>query len=694
MVKNLPELKVQYIKGVGPRKAELLARLGIRSVWDAMLYFPTRYEDRRNIRSIRDARAGDQGTIAGSVVSSDLKNIRRGLSVLELTVSDGTGIIKGKWFNQPYLKKVFKSGRSVVLSGAVKYGWRGVGLEIENPDYEFIGSEDDQLIHMGRIVPVYRATENLSPKQIRTIMFNVLQTHMEDVKDPMPPEILGRLGLPGLPESIMGAHFPEAGLDLKLLNDWRTEHQQRLSFEEFFMLELGLAVLKRGKLRERGICFKPEGRLKGKLLSSLPFELTKAQKRVLDEIRSDMESPYPMHRLIQGDVGSGKTVVALMAMLDAVECGHQAAFMAPTEILARQHYTNISRMAAGFDVSIALLTGSEKSTPLDAISKGETDIVVGTHAVIQEAVKFKSLGLAVIDEQHRFGVMQRAELRRKADSPDMLVMTATPIPRTLAMTLYGDLDYSVIDEMPPGRTPVKTLLFMPDQKQEIYGIISREVASGGKVYVVYPVIEESEKTALRSATMGEEAFRKVFPDFTVALIHGRMKPAERDAVMSEFKDGKIDILVSTTVIEVGVDVPEASLMLIVHAERFGLSQLHQLRGRVGRGERRSGCLLLAYGPLSEDARRRLDVMTLTSDGFRIAEEDLDIRGPGELMGTRQSGMPGLRVANLVRDARLLEPARREAFSLIERDPMLGGNPPLRTALEEFWQGKIELFRTA
>lgn len=694
MGKSLPELKVQYIKGVGPRKAELLGKLNIRSIWDALLYFPARYEDRRNIRKIRDTRAGEFETVAGSVLSSDLKKIRRGLSIFELTVTDGTGVIKGKWFNQPYLKKVFKSGRTVVLSGTVKYGWRGAGLEIENPDYEFVEGEEDQLVHMGRIVPVYRATEHLSPKQIRSIMYNVLRAHGDDITDSMPAEVLKRTGLPGLRESILNSHFPGPEADLDLLNAWRTDFQQRLSFDEFFMLELGLAVLKRGKLREKGICFAPRGELLASLLDSLPFSLTRAQERAFEEIRADMRSPYPMHRLIQGDVGSGKTVVALMAMLSAVECGYQAALMAPTEILARQHYENIGRMVDGLDVSVALLTGSDRDRPLDELASGEIKIAVGTHALIQEGIKFKALGLAVIDEQHRFGVMQRAVLRKKAGNPDVLVMTATPIPRTLAMTLYGDLDFSVIDELPPGRTPVRTLVFTPDEKQEIYRLISEEVSSGGKVYVVYPVIEESEKAALRSATMGEEAFRKVFPDFRVSLIHGRMKPAERDAVMGEFKEGNIDILVSTTVIEVGVDVPEASLMLIVHAERFGLSQLHQLRGRVGRGHRRSGCLLLAYGPLSEDARRRLEAMTRTSDGFKIAEEDLEIRGPGELMGTRQSGMPGLRVANLVRDARLLEPARREAFSLIERDPELADEPALRAALEGFWRGKIELFRTA
>ncbi len=565
---------------------------------------------------------------------------------------------------------------------------------MENPVYEFIGDSDDPLVHMGRIVPVYGTTENLSPKQLRGILFNVLQAHGADVQDTVPGEILKRNSLPGLPESIQSAHFPGPDEDLGQLNAWLTDYQRRVSFDEFFMLELGLAVLKQGKLRERGISFNPDGKLVDKLLASLPFTLTTAQQRVFNEILSDMKSPYPAHRLIQGDVGSGKTVVALMAMLGAVECGYQAALMAPTEILARQHYRNVRGMAEGLGLKIALLTGGAREKPLDEIASGGIDIVVGTHALIQEGVNFKNLGLAVIDEQHRFGVMQRAVLRKKALNPDILVMTATPIPRTLAMTLYGDLDCSVLDEMPPGRTPVRTMLFTESDKQKVYEIISEEVASGGRVYVVYPLIEESEKTPLRSAILGEEALQKRFPELKVSLIHGRMKPAERETVMQEFKDGNIDILVSTTVIEVGVDVPEASLMLIVHAERFGLSQLHQLRGRVGRGSRRSGCLLLAYGPLGEEARRRLDVMTETGDGFRIAEEDLDIRGPGEFMGTRQSGMPGLRVANLVRDARLLEPARLEAFSLIEQDPELRGAPELREALEKFWHGKIELFKTA
>jgi ATP-dependent DNA helicase RecG len=406
-----------------------------------------------------------------------------------------------------------------------------------------------------------------------------------------------------------------------------------------------------------------------------------------------MKTPHSMSRLLQGDVGSGKTIVALMALLTAVECGFQTAIMAPTEILAEQHYMNIHSMVEGLGLRCGLLTGSVKKKPLKEIEEGSMDVVIGTHAIIQEGVRFKSLGLAVVDEQHRFGVMQRATLRKKALSPDVLIMTATPIPRTLALTLYGGLDYSVMRELPPGRTPVMTSMFTPDRKKDVYQAIASEVSDGGQVYVVYPVIEESEKTDLRSAVVGEEAMKKVFPELRIALIHGRMRPEDKESVMARFKTGDIDILVSTTVIEVGVDVPNASLMVIVHAERFGLSQLHQLRGRVGRGRKKSRCMLLAYGPLGDDAQRRLGVMCRTSDGFRIAEEDLMIRGPGELLGTRQSGLPEMKVANIIRDAELIEVARKEAFSLVGKDPELQGHLRLRAALEGFWHGKVELFKT-
>lgn len=704
MVKHLSELDIQYVKGVGPRKAALLSRLDIHSVRDALYYFPARYEDRTNLRIIREAAPGEMQTVAGRVLASEVIDLRRGgrglfqrgrngMKLFELTVSDGTGVIKGKWFNQPFLKNRFAVGQEVVLSGTVKHGYRGAGLEMENPVYEVLGDEEDARIHTSRIVPVYRTTESLSPRQLRSIIHNVLTSYGGQIEDPLPEDLLKRHGLPGLRESIMYTHFPEEEADMESLNSWQTVYQKRLSFEELFMLELGLAILKRGKTRERGISFDPGGKLAGRLLGALPFSLTGAQERAFAEILKDMRSPYPMHRLLQGDVGSGKTVVALLGMLSAVECGYQSALMAPTEILAGQHYINIHRMVEDLGLKICLLTGSTRDRPLQEIASGGIDIVVGTHALIQEGVRFKNLGLAVIDEQHRFGVMQRSLLRRKALNPDVLIMTATPIPRTLALTLFGDLDYSVIDELPPGRTPIKTFLFGHSEKDRIYDLISAEVEQGGQVYVVYPVIEESEKTNLKSALLGEEALRKVFPGMRVALIHGRMKPLEREAVMADFKGGRIDILVSTTVIEVGVDVPNASMMLIVHAERFGLSQLHQLRGRVGRGERPSRCLLLAYGSLGEEASRRLGVLTRTTDGFKIAEEDLDIRGPGEFMGTRQSGMPDLRVANILRDARLLEPARREAFALVGEDPELRGFAPLRAALEGFWLGKVELFKT-
>jgi ATP-dependent DNA helicase RecG len=704
MGRDLSDLDIQYIKGVGPRKAALLKRLDILSVRDALFYFPYRYEDRRDIRKIRDITPGEMQTVVGKVTGADVLDLGRGgrklfgrrrykggLKLFELAVTDGSGDIKGKWFNQPYLKSRFRTGQEVVLSGTVKATrW---GMEMDNPEYELVGDDEEGLIHTARIVPVYGATENLSTRQLRGIIFNVLKSCLDEVEDPLPPEVLERHGLPGLRESIMDCHFPPPDAGLADLNGWKTPCQRRLSFGELFMLELGFAIIRKDKARERGIGFKPEGALGNRLLGSLPFELTSSQERAFDEIRRDMGRPHPMNRLLQGDVGSGKTIVALMAMLAASECGYQSALMAPTEILAEQHYINIHGMLEDLGLRVRLLTGSTKERPLEEIASGGVDVVVGTHAIIQENIRFRKLGLVVIDEQHRFGVTQRASLRKKALNPDVLIMTATPIPRTLALTLYGDLDYSVLGELPPGRTPVRTRLYMHEEKGGIYEEIASEVRKGGQVYVVYPVIEESGKTNLRNAIQGEEGLRKLFPEMRIALLHGRIKPADREAVMAGFKRGEIDILVSTTVIEVGVDVPNASMMLIVHAERFGLSQLHQLRGRVGRGRRQSRCLLLAYGPLSAEARRRLDVITRTTDGFKVAEEDLDIRGPGEFLGTRQSGLPDLRIANIVRDAGLLEPARREAFSFVERDPELGGFPLLRESLEKFWLGKIELFKT-
>ncbi|MBM4140555.1 MAG: ATP-dependent DNA helicase RecG [Nitrospira sp.] len=695
MAKDLSEFHIQYLKGVGPRRAKLLSRLGIKTLKDALYYLPYRYEDRSNLKKISGLTYGRVETVSGKVVSVEVINLpRRKMKIFELTVNDGSGLLKGKWFNQPFMKKNFTIGNEVVLCGVVKRNpYWGIGFEMDNPEYEIVSDDGDSLIHTNRIVPVYRVTSGLSVRQIRSIMFNLIDTCSKDIYDPVPHEILKRHDLPGLPESLSGVHFPDTSVDITLLNRGTSDFHRRLSFDELFMLELGLAIMKRGKAREKGIVFNSEGRILKRLIEMLPFRLTKSQEKVFSDILSDMRSPHPMNRLIQGDVGCGKTIVALMAMTVASECGYQSALMVPTEILAEQHYINIHRIIEALGLKICLLTGSTKERPLNEIASGEIDIVVGTHALIQEGVSFKNLGLVIIDEQHRFGVMQRALLRRKAMNPDVLVMTATPIPRTLALTLYGDLDYSVIDELPPERRPVTTLLFSPKQKDYIYTFIREEVKKGRQVYVVYPVIEESEKTDLRSAIRGKNAFEKDFPEFTIGLLHGRMKAQEREEIMASFKQGEIDILVSTTVIEVGIDVPNATLMLIIHAERFGMAQLHQLRGRVGRSPQQSFCMMIAYEPCGEEAKKRLDVMAKSNDGFMIAEEDLNIRGPGEFFGTRQSGLPDLRIAHIVRDAWLLNGARKEAFNIIERYPDLKGFPLLRKSLEGFWKGKIELFKT-
>jgi len=714
-----PTLEIQYVKGVGPKRAALLkSRLNIHTVSDVFYYLPFRYEDRGNMVSMRDLSLGQMQTVSGRVVAADvidLKNHGRKVTdprrfrpvkglLFELTLADGTGFIKGKWFQQPYLATRYKKGMSVIMSGVVKPPRYGTVYEMDNPEHEEIatsvpedGSEaveeaSDETVHTNRITPVYRTTDEISPKLLRTIIHNSLSGGGE-IKDPMPAYMLDELGLPGLDESVRSAHFPPGGADVGVLNSWSTPWQRRLSFDEIFMLEAGFAVLKRGKEAERGRVFAPAGGLLDKLRGSLPFMFTGAQERVTGEILADMRRPVPMHRLLQGDVGSGKTLVALAAMLTAVESGAQCALMAPTEILAEQHYSNIHSLVETLGLRICIISGSRKDRPLDAIASGDMDIVVGTHALIQDEVRFSDLGLAVIDEQHRFGVEQRAMLRKKAHNPDVLIMTATPIPRTLALTLYGDLDYSVLDEMPPGRTPVETRMYIEPDRRRLFKTVEEEIKSGGQVYVVYPLVEETEKSDLKSATESAEEFREKLPGLKVALLHGRMKAAEKEEVMSGFKSGKIDILVSTTVVEVGVDVPNASLMLIEHAERFGLSQLHQLRGRVGRGQRASRCILLAYGTLGQESRRRLEVMCGTNDGFRIAEEDLALRGPGEFLGTRQAGLPDFRVANIVRDARLFEPARTAAFELLTKDPELKTCPELKKALGAFWRGKVELFKT-
>jgi ATP-dependent DNA helicase RecG len=542
-------------------------------------------------------------------------------------------------------------------------------------------------------VPVYKATEGISQKQLRTLIFNAIDTYSFLIEDYLPEYIIKRNNLKPLRWSVREAHFPEEFTDVGVLNNGLGPAHKRLVFDELFMLELGLALLKKRETMERGISFRDKNDLVNKFLAGLPFELTRAQKRILDQVRADMKRPLPMNRLVHGDVGCGKTVVALVSMLVAVENGYQACLMAPTELLAEQHFINIHRKVEELGLKAALLTSGSKDKHVDDISTGKAQIIIGTHALIQENVKFRNLGLAVIDEQHRFGVVQRAALRTKGLNPDILIMTATPIPRTLAMTLYGDLDISIIDELPAGRKPVITKVFFPSQKDRLYSSIKRELSKGRQVYIVYPLIRESEKLDLKSAIDGAGAFEKIFPERKIGLVHGKMRHDEREAVMAAFKSGDIDILVATTVIEVGIDVPNASLMLIVHAERFGLAQLHQLRGRIGRGGYDSYCLLMAYPPFSDEAKRRLKAMESTGDGFKIAEEDLAIRGPGDFFGTRQSGLPELKIANIIRDMGALEISRKEAFALADAEPDLNAYPLLKQTLRKKWMGRLELVKS-
>ncbi|MBI5641239.1 MAG: ATP-dependent DNA helicase RecG, partial [Nitrospirae bacterium] len=651
------DLSIQQSKGIGPHRASLLARLGISSIRDALYYLPSRYVDRSRLKPICEVRPECLETVKGRILSVSSRRTTGNASVTEVVINDGTGLLKGVWFNQPFLKKNFLSGQEIMMSGMVRMNpYFRNGLEMMSPEYESISQEGDSFIHTNRIVPVYPLTEGFGQKQFRKIMFGIVHEHIDGLEDPVPEDIVRKNKLAGLRESLLQSHFPDNGADLDSLNRGESPWQKRLIFDELFLLGLGIATVREKGRAEKGISFKCDGNLQKKLREMLPYQLTRAQERVIREIDEDMGGPFPMHRLVQGDVGSGKTIVALIAMLNAVECGYQAALMAPTEMLAEQHYMNILRTTERLGLKTLLIRGGSDNIERERAETGKADMVIGTHALIQESVRFKKLGMAVIDEQHKFGVLQRSVLGKKGANPDILVMTATPIPRSLALTLYGDLDCSVIDELPPGRKPVMTKVYAAHRKQDIYGLLRDEISRGRQAYVVYPAIEESDRSSLRSAIQGREAFCRIFPDFTIELIHGRMNTSEREDLMERFRQGLIDILVSTTVIEVGVDVPNATTMIIIHAERFGLAQLHQLRGRVGRGAEESYCLLVAYEPLGDDAKKRLEIMGRTNDGFKVAEEDLCIRGAGEFFGTRQSGMPDLRIADIVRDREVLESA--------------------------------------
>ncbi|MBM4340893.1 MAG: ATP-dependent DNA helicase RecG [Deltaproteobacteria bacterium] len=697
--KNHLQTPIQYVKGVGPKLAKLLEKKGIETVEDGLYFLPRAYEDRRQLKKISELRAGKKETGFGEIMLSGMAFFQgRKKKVFEVLVGDGSGMITLKWFhgNERYLLERFKKGRKLIFSGEVR--WFNYQKEIHHPDVEIVeGDIEEDYLNFKRIVPIYSETEGLYQRTLRRLMKNIVDGYSDELSSPIPVEIVERQDLINFSEAFRRVHFPPEGESIEKLNLQRSDGHRRIIFDEFFFLELGLALKKRGVALETGISFQTTGALAQKLLERLSFQLTGAQVRTLSEIVSDMEKPHPMNRLIQGDVGSGKTIVALLAGLRVVECGYQAAIMAPTEVLAEQHYLTIHRWVESLGVQVALLTsnikGSEREEIYGRIRSGEVQIVIGTHAVIQEQVEFNHLGLAIIDEQHKFGVVQRGLLKKKGENPDVLVMTATPIPRTLAMTLYGDLDISLIDEMPPGRMPIETKVFPESGRSRVYGVVEEEVRKGRQVFIVYPLVEESEKLDLKDATqMAEHLQKEVFPEFRIGLLHGRMKSEEKEAIMMEFKEKKIEILVATTVIEVGIDIPNASVMVVEHAERFGLSQLHQLRGRIGRGQYRSKCILLAQYRSSEEARIRLRAMEQTNDGFKIAEQDLELRGPGDFFGIRQSGLPDFRVAHILRDTPILIEARKEAFRLIQEDPDLErpSHSVLKEVLRKRWRGRLEM----
>lgn len=706
---RLWECPVQYVRGVGPKKAEVLARAGIRTIEDAVWSLPWRYEDRTQVRLIENLIPGQEAVVAAEIQAVKLAvTAHKRRKLVEVTVADRTGSLHLVWFNQPYLAETLQAGQRLMFYGLVRpKDGRWTQLQMENPLFEILASGPQvpaqaDLVHMGRIVPIYHGremkTRTMPSDRVRAIMKALVDQYADGAVDALPPALVRDRRLLPFGAAIKAVHFPEPGASLDDLNRGRTAGHRRFAFEDFLLLELALGQKREEVRREaRSLTYKLNQPLSQRLLQALPFRLTDAQVRVLGDIHRDLAGPHPMNRLIQGDVGCGKTIVAVAAMLAAVGSGLQAALMAPTEILAEQHYLNLKNLLEPLGVSCVLLAGGragkKRAAALAAIADGSARIVIGTHALIQQGVAFHKLGLAVIDEQHKFGVLQRATLKEKGYAPDVLVMTATPIPRTLALTLYGDLDLSVIDAMPPGRTPIRSLLFAEGQRARACRLIEDELAQGRQAYVVFPLVEESEKVDLKAAITGAERLQRgVFSKWTVGLIHGRMKSEEKDRVMTDFKAGRIQVLVATTVIEVGIDVANATVMLIEHADRFGLAQLHQLRGRVGRGAHQSHCLLMGPGRLSEDARRRLEALVKSHDGFVIAEEDMSIRGAGEFFGTRQWGPTDLRVANLIRDVKILEEAREEAARLLERDPGLARpeHAELKAALLRRWREKLEL----
>jgi len=682
----LPDLALdtpaQYVKGIGPKRAQRLEAAGVRTVADLLEYPPFRYEDRSQYRPLAAIREGEWVLARGRIAhAGSFQTHRRKMSVFEMLVRDRTGAVVCKFFNQPYLRYVYREGLQIIVYGQVRRDPFARGsLSFMNPECEIEADEGEaSSIHTGRIVPVYRKLADLRTRSLRQMMYRLIQGLPSELQDPLPSWLRARLRLPSRSRAIRGLHFPEPAAstpegrakEMETLNRGASAAHKRFIFEELFELQVALQMLRRKRLEQaKDRRIRITDNVRQAIKKILPFHPTSAQKRVLKEIADDMISHRPMNRLLQGDVGSGKTIVAAQAAIVAVENGYQVAIMAPTEILAEQHFLYFRRLLQplgyGIDILRGGLTARQKRGAAGRIEQGDSRIVIGTHALIQDPVVFDRLALVVIDEQHRFGVAQRGTLREKGRLPDLLVMTATPIPRSLALTLYGDLDVSVIDELPPGRKPIETFWYREQDRGRAYDDIRKTVSAGRQAYVVCPLVEETEKSDLRAATeMAEHLGTAVFPELSVGLLHGRMRSEEKEKIMAAFAGGDTQVLVATTVIEVGVDVPNASLMVIEHAERFGLAQLHQLRGRVGRGSAQSSCILITRGEISPEAQRRIEIMCETNDGFRISEVDLALRGPGEIVGTRQSGVPAFKFANLVRDLKALELAREEARRFLD-----------------------------
>ena len=665
---------IQYLKGIGPKRAKSFSARGVDTIEEFLYYFPRRYEDRTNFSNISDLKEGEVYTVKTEVLSGGQRNSwrRRSFSITEALLADKTGKINCVWFNQPYLKEYLEPGVSLILYGKVEiYNGR---LQMNNPEYELLDREDDDSLNIGRIVPIYTLPQGFSQRSLRRLIKNALDEFMPKIKDYLPFDLRSRNNLLNLAQSLLNIHFPQ---DLNL----QKQALMRLSFEEFFIFQLPLVLRKLRRKEKKGIKHTGNGKLIEDFIFQLPFKLTSAQLKVIEEIKTDMASNHAMQRLLQGDVGSGKTVVATLASLIAIQNGYQAAFMAPTEILARQHYAKITSQLAGLVFSgrklrVGLLTGQDKQKDkiYQEAKEGKVDLIIGTHALLQEDLKFNNLSFIVIDEQHKFGVGQRALLPKKGNNPDVLIMTATPIPRTLAITLYGDLDISVINQLPAGRIPVKTLHFSQKSEEKGFAIAKEELNYGRQAFIIYPVIEESYALDIAGAKkMFAELKEGEFKDFRLGLVHGKLKTKEQQEVMLKFRNKELDLLVSTTILEVGIDIPNATCMIVAHAERFGLSQLHQLRGRIGRGNLQSFCILISDAQ-TDESKQRLLAMVSSNDGFRISEEDLKIRGPGEFFGNRQHGLAELKLANPLTQMQLLKAAREEAIKLLTQDAQLKERP--------------------